>query len=387
MGAALPSDAHTMPAGEAGAGGADPTTNPAAAAAADETVKTEAPQDPQKELSQAEKNALKKTKVLRSLFDQFDQTPKDGKLDRAEFKLCMAKIANGKELRDDVVVAAFDKVDLDHNGGVDFEEFQKGYDLIERYATDKPAQTATKALDIAKAVSVTASVAIGVAESINKNVHVNVKTSKTEETTPLKSTVAVEEEATSRGTVTTLQLALTSQVSMAWSLVVCSMCQVIIPMIAFWIAVGSGESCDVPLDTFCWGQAFICTIAVPATLIQIRRALSASKKEGDEEQAWQLLGAQSQTDLDATQGGYCCVFMFLLIWNVIGLYWFIQTGFLAGGEGNCVKLAPTVYTIVWWYWLLVVIAVCCAIPCGITMICCLVIFGPPTKISMTGDRS
>ena len=36
--------------------------------------------------------------------------------------------------------------------------------------------------------------AISVAEGINKNVHVNVKTSKTEETTPLKSTVAVDEE-------------------------------------------------------------------------------------------------------------------------------------------------------------------------------------------------
>merc|ERR1712093_819329 len=228
----------TMPAG-AGEAGADSTTNPSAAA--DETAKMEAPasQDPgKKELTQAEQDAITKTKLLRKLFDHFDVSPKDGKLDRAEFKLCMTKIAKGNELRADVVTAAFDQVDLDHNEGIDFEEFQKGYDLIERYATDKPAQTATKAMDIAKATSVTASVAIGVADAINKNVHVNVKTS--EETTPLKSSAAtVQDENTSRSTVNTLQLALTSHVSLSWGLVVCQPIQAIIAMLAFWIAVGS----------------------------------------------------------------------------------------------------------------------------------------------------
>merc|ERR1712216_763305 len=103
-------------------------------------------------LTEEQIKAKKEEKALRVRFDQYDNNPKDGKLDFAEFKIAMNKIA-GTELKDDVIQAAFDKVDLDGNGGIDFEEFQKGYKLIEQYAKDKPAQTVDKALDLAKAVN------------------------------------------------------------------------------------------------------------------------------------------------------------------------------------------------------------------------------------------
>merc|ERR1711881_625221 len=120
-----------MPGGDGD--GAKQGTNPAS-----ETAKTE--KEPTTTDIETGLTSLEeiKRKRLRALFEQFDQHPKDGKLDRAEFKLCMNKIAENRVLRDDVVEAAFNKVDLDHNSGVDFEEFIKGYDLIERYATDKP---------------------------------------------------------------------------------------------------------------------------------------------------------------------------------------------------------------------------------------------------------
>jgi len=341
-------------------------------------------------LTEEQIKAKKEEKALRVRFDQYDNNPKDGKLDFAEFKIAMNKIA-GTELKDDVIQAAFDKVDLDGNGGIDFEEFQKGYKLIEQYAKDKPAQTVDKALDLAKAVNPAASVAAGMVKTLSDNVKVDIKTTtEPTETTALNSQAggsgepqAVE--VLSDGDAWKAQAALSGVMSIAVCAVACMMLIFAAPAIMFWIAVGSGESCDVPLDTWCWGMAISTTLGLLITIFQTSRAANAQQNAGE---GFMALGANTQPGYDANSGPMGCISLFNFVWTIIGLYWFAQSGFFAGGSGNCEKVAPTVFTIVWWYWLLTFII----IPAALVLCCCFCICmalmgGSIASMSMKGQRS
>merc|ERR1711988_810127 len=129
----------------------------------------------------------------------------------------------------------------------------------------------------AVAVNPAVAVAVSMSKTVSDNARIDLKTKKDtcNEATPLTS---ASDEPTSQDD--SGDAARATGLAGLMTAIVCMMgiwlLYLAFPTIAFWIAVGSGESCDVPLDTWCWGCAISSTITFAATVFQFKRAFDNS---------------------------------------------------------------------------------------------------------------
>lgn len=66
-------------------------------------------------------------RTAKILFDRYDQDPRDGTLDKEEFRAMLGEMINARTEVDEMLEAAWKKADVDKDGGISFLEFAKWY--------------------------------------------------------------------------------------------------------------------------------------------------------------------------------------------------------------------------------------------------------------------
>ena len=223
---------------------------------------------------------------IRELFDKFDTTPKDGVLDKLEFKLAMRQLSQkfmtgaAATPTEAQLEAAFGVADTDHSGGVDMSEFKVAYVQMQKYHNDPNGVTA-KANQMDKVVNVLlnsvpgSSMIESAVSTINENIAVKPSTANTE-TKPLLPPGAEPD-------ITDDQKA-ADKAKSVMNMVICGAITMLLFLfliscgpaaIYFW---GSfiGEECNVPLTFWLRGMAIIESCQVLMVFKALANIISAA---------------------------------------------------------------------------------------------------------------
>jgi len=350
---------------------------------------------------------------IKELFDKFDDSPKDGVLQKHEFIVAMKALyrefidanANPSE---DVLMAAFKKADTDGNGHVDLQEFTVAYSALKKYKED-PNGIAKKAALVEVLLGAGSRVIPGLGQAIETSSKVSetVKVkpfaleAKGEETALLPSSDEQKLEEVGEEVAAEFSSILNMMITAFMCLFTTIIIFTVGPTIVFWYGVVQGEKCDQPLDTWMMGMAISSTInAIPVLVVlcAIGSLLSALMSGSPDTLKDSNCGVAADGSIDQDKlkahftGGsgnasFECTSkllqLFGFIWFIYGAYVFDGAGGFGSAKTQCMTKAPTLFAITYYYYLISIIMLCVVCFCPCLIICCLVgAGGSPTQGAM-----
>jgi len=322
-------------------------------------------------------------KKIRELFDMFDTAPKDGVLDKLEFKVAMKHLSQefmtgaAATPTEAQLEAAFKVADTDHSGGVDISEFKVAYVQMQKYHNDPNGVTA-KANQMDKVLNVlltsvpASSLIQSAVSNINENITVKPSTASDESKQLLpqgaEPDIAIDQEDADK-VKSMMNTVICGAITMLLLLILIS-CG---PVAIYWWGVSTGEDCNEPLMKWLIGMAIAGTLQViPMCMVFTMLATSICA-------AWNGNVASMETfkeDAAARTGSANgCLGCFQFIWFIYGAVLFSNVGAWSDDSNNCTQNAPTLFGIMYWYYSISIFVP--LIFCGfcICIACFLVILG------------